>query len=276
MKKFFVFIVAISFLLFPVKSNATENCPTYSLSSLFYEDYYHGTKWNIKEISWSANSLQIDGTSVVRKFSDDEINLIRIGIKSWDDTLDSISFKEVNSLANINIGLIALNSRFAGYWYANWDTNLSRHSGYIKINPNSTFFKSKDGFIHTIQHEIGNILGLGDIKPNEKIVSVLEDPFQDFYGDPVLGDFDTGLIRQLYGESTCSSSFLKNKNNRKEITITNSTDNSINDNPTIVVKNIKPSIAKEKYAIACKNNKKTITIYRYNKDYPCPKGYYKV
>lgn len=261
--------------MFPVNAYASENCPTYSFSSIFYDDYYPGTKWNIKEISWSASSLQIDGMAVIRKFSDDEINSIRIGIKSWDDALDSISFKEVSSSANINIGLINLNSWLAGYWYSNWDANLSRQSGYIKINPNSTFFKSKDGFIHSIQHEIGNILGLGDIKPNEKIISVLEDPFQDFYGNPVLGDFDTGLVRQLYNESTCPSSFLKNKNNKKESPITVIESEPIKDS-SVPVQVIKQPIVKEKYTIVCKNAKKTINIQRYNKNYPCPKGYSKV
>lgn len=275
MKKIIVLALAISFIVVPIKSNATEDCPTYNLSSLFYEDYYPGTKWNKKEISWSANSLQIDGMAVIRKFSEDEIELIRIGIKSWDDALDSISFKEVSSSANINIGLINLNSWLAGYWYSSWDANLSRQSGYIKINPNSIFFKSKDGFVHSIQHEMGNILGLGDIKPNEKIISVLEDPFQDFYGNPVLGDFDTGLIRQLYNESTCTSSFLKNKNNKKESSIAVTEDSPIKDS-SVPVKIIKQPIVKEKYAIVCKNAKKTITIQRYNKDYPCPKGYSRV
>lgn len=268
MKKIIILILSISFIIIPTKSNALENCPTYNLSSIFYEDYYPGTKWNAKEISWSANSLQIDGVAVIRKFSDDEIDSIRIGIKSWDDALDSISFKEVDSSANINIGLINLSSWLAGYWYSNWDANLHRQSGYIKINPNNIFFKSKKSFIHTIQHEIGNILGLGDIRPDEKITSVLEDPFQDFYGTPTLSDFDTAIIKQLYGESTCYNSFIKNKEEKKEDVVVES-------NPILIKEPIstKQKLKREKYTIICKNNKKIIKIQRYNKNYPCPKGY---
>jgi hypothetical protein len=218
--------------------------------------------------------MTIDGVAVVRPFTDSEIDSIRTGINSWDDALDSISFKETANYQNsdIQIGLINLSRHLAGYWYSNWDSNLVRYKGYIKVNPNSIFL-NKEGLVHTIQHEFGNILGLGDIKPNEKIVSVMEDPFQDFYGNPVLGDFDITIIRQLYGESTCTISFAKNQKQGATPIVTN---NDIEKEQIDIKTEIIKIIKKEKVEIVCKNNKKTLTIYRYNKDYPCPKGYSRV
>jgi hypothetical protein len=65
----------------------------------------------------------------------------------------------------------------------------------------------KNQFIHAVQHELGNVLGLGDIKPTKDIASTQEDSWQPPYGPIPLSDYDTGMIRQLYGESTCPSTF---------------------------------------------------------------------
>jgi hypothetical protein len=65
----------------------------------------------------------------------------------------------------------------------------------------------KSQFIHAVQHELGNVLGLGDIKPTNDFASTQEDSWQPPYGPVPLSDYDTGMIRQLYGESTCPSTF---------------------------------------------------------------------
>ena len=48
-------------------------------------------------------------------------------------------------------------------------------------------------------HEIGNVLGLGDIKPNGSINSIMESPTdQNNYVESGLSDFDISMINTIY------------------------------------------------------------------------------
>lgn len=271
MRKVFLLILSASLIAVPTNSNADQTkeiCPNYNLSSLFYEDYYPGTRWANKEITWSYNSPDIYGKQISRKVSDTEAEWIRQGIKSWDDALDTVSFKEILTYqdAEIKIGLTALESQFSGYWHSFWQNNI-RHIGYIQINSLDNKITTEDRFIHTVQHEVGNVLGLGDMHRSGDINSVLEDPFEFPFGNKTLSDFDTGLIRQLYGESTCPSTFLSNKKKVEDVIQTVKEVVVLPSQP-VVIKN-----TKQQYAIVCVKGNKKITMYRYNKDYPCLKGY---
>ncbi|MDC1071562.1 hypothetical protein OAQ50_04805, partial [Acidimicrobiia bacterium] len=55
-------------------------------------------------------------------------------------------------------------------------------------------------FLTTILHEIGNVLGLGDISPRQDIRSIQEDPFQENFVGSSLWEFDVQMIKQLYDE----------------------------------------------------------------------------
>jgi hypothetical protein len=57
-------------------------------------------------------------------------------------------------------------------------------------------------------HELGNVLGMGDIRPRDDIESTQEDPWQQPYGPAALSAFDRAVIRQMYGESTCTDPSL--------------------------------------------------------------------
>ena len=271
MKKFFILVLLSCLFNIPSISYAgqiNEICLTYNLSSLFYDDYFPGTKWQNKEISWSINSPVIYNKNISRSLSDTEVVLVRQAIKSWDDALDTVSFKEISDYQNaeINIGLTDLSNSFSGYWNALWQNNI-RYKAYIQINALDQKIVNEDRFIHTVQHEVGNVLGLGDIERSGDINSVLEDPFEFPFGNKTLSDFDTGLIRQLYGESTCPSTFLSHKDqNNNVIQPVQSTE--IVQKTTAIVSN-----KKQQYAIICVKGNKKITMYRYNKDYPCLKGY---
>ena len=267
----FLLILSASLIAVPTNSSADdtkESCPEYNFSSLFYDDYTSGTHWANKEITWSSNSPEIAGKQTTRSFYDTELEWIRQAIKSWDDALYTVSFKEISNYQNaeINIGMTQLDSQFGGYWHSWWYGNGIRYKAYIQISSVNEFNKEENKFIHTVQHEVGNVLGLGDIQRSGDIISVLEDPFEFPFGNKILSDFDTGMIRQLYGESTCTSSSLSNNqkvdNVIQEVTIM----------PTQIAttKNIK-----QKHAIICTKGNKKITMYRYNKDYPCLRGYTK-
>jgi hypothetical protein len=201
----------------PQQQAQAEVCPVYNLQSLFFEEYY-GTKWDNtngnRNITWSANASVIDDESVTRSFTLEELEWIRSGFQSWDDALDSVKFTETpqSAQAEIVIGYVTLTSAAnqpgaTGYWNAWWNNNW-RNRATIKLKDGNTkWFSVKNQFIHAVQHELGNVLGLGDIKPTEDIASTQEDGWQQPYGPIPLSDYDTGMIRQLYGESTCPSTF---------------------------------------------------------------------
>jgi hypothetical protein len=273
MKKIFSFILLVCFTSVPAIANADETkevCPSYNFSTIFYDDYYPGTRWSTgKEITWSHDSSKINNKTISKNFSNTELVLIREAIKNWDDVLETISFKEVLSHENadINIGFVDIKElHIAAYWGSYW-TNYMRHSAYIEINSFNDFNKNENQFKHVIQHEVGNVLGLGDMYKDKMINSVFEDPLEPPFGNKVLSDFDIGMMRQLYGESTCPSSFFSYKNNDKTIV------NSIVQEKTVDLSNTSALNIKNKYSIVCVKNNKKITIYRYNKDYPCLRGY---
>ena len=204
-------------LLVPIQQAQAEVCPVYNFQSLFFEEYY-GTKWDnrngIRNITWSANASVIHDESVTRSFTLEELDWIRNAFQSWDDALDSVKFTETpqSAQAEIVIGYVTLISAAnqpgaTGYWNAWWNDNW-RNRATIKLKVGSTsWFSVKSQFIHAVQHELGNVLGLGDIKPTNEFASTQEDSWQPPYGPVPLNDYDTGMIRQLYGESTCPSTF---------------------------------------------------------------------
>ena len=209
-------LVCFNFVV-PQQQAYAEVCPIYNFQSLFFEDYY-GIKWDIRNgnrnITWSANASVINDESVTRSFTTEELGWVRSAFQSWDDALDSVRFTEnpQGVQAEIVIGYVTLTSAAnqpgaIGYWTA-WATDNWINRATIKLKAGSTsWFSVKNQFIHVVQHELGNVLGLGDIKPTNELASTQEDSGQPPYGSIPLSDFDTGMIRQLYGESTCPSTF---------------------------------------------------------------------
>jgi len=211
------FAVSI-FGIFPSATATTSKprCKKVNFSQLFYADYKTGTRWDNSKselaISWSAQSLLINDEALARPFSEVELDWIRIAFKSWDDALGSLTFVEVEPTASpqITIGYVDLVPQTAqpnafGYWNS-WSIDGIRSRATIKLKSAKVdWFSRKHQFIHTAQHEIGNVLGLGDISPTESIVSVLEDPWQPPYGRTTLSPTDVAIAKQFYGEHvTCA------------------------------------------------------------------------
>lgn len=195
-----------------VEPSAT-NCPAYDLASLFFEDFYPGTKWDnsngARVIRWaSVESGVLEGDMVTRPFSPTELDVVRSAFASFDAALDTIGFQEVTSeQAEITIGWVNLSVGSSGYWNASWNGAGLRTRATIRLSESSTFLLgSVEQLRHGVQHELGNVLGLGDIHPNPSFESVQEDPWAAPFGSPILSDFDRGMIRQLYGESVCFES----------------------------------------------------------------------
>jgi hypothetical protein len=193
-----------------------KGCQVFNFKEFFIADYNTGSTWRDGsvdlEITWSASMDHIYDEAVSRPFTQRELGWIRTAIQSWDNALATVSFREVTSseLPQIAIGFVTLESSEAqsnamAYWNT-WVSNGVRHRATIKLKASEVqWFSKKSQFIHSVQHEFGNILGLGDLKPNSTFASALEDPWQPPYGRSNLSSIDVAMIRQLYGEPICSN-----------------------------------------------------------------------
>ena len=213
-----VALATMAVLLSPINSNSAtainEKCANYDFKEIFFADFSTGSKWDnsqgVRIITWSAEAMTIYDEDSVRPFTETETGWIRSAFKSWDDALNTVSFLEVASsqTPEVVIGFVGLKPSNVqltamGFWNT-WVENGKRYKATIKLKvADKKWFAVKSQFIHTVQHELGNVLGLGDLKPSKSFVSVLEDPWQPPYGKANLSTTDTALIQQMYGESTC-------------------------------------------------------------------------
>ena len=215
--------VALLGLLFwglvPGAALAEEDCTPADLSTVFYDDYYPGTKWaragEKAIITWTIKSQTVFNESITREPTEAEAATIRQGISSWDLQLESVEFQEIASdPATMTIGWVPMSSGITqagalGYWNAWWDGDRIRNRATIKLRDNSFISRDASALLLAVQHEVGNVLGLGDIVPTSAFDSVQEDPWPDLSPRAVLSDFDVRMIRTLYSESTCPSTFYK-------------------------------------------------------------------
>ena len=265
-----------------------EECPSRNFSEVFYDDYYPNTPWVNKGqkrvITWSTAATIINDEYVNRKFTTQEIEWLKIAILAWDEVLNSIDFSYIQSAsADLVIGFVPLVSAAnqpgaTGYWNAWWGGNGLRYRGTIKLKTESSFLNNRDGFIHAVEHEVGNILGLGDIMPNSSFESVLEDPWQPPYGRSVLSDYDISLVRQLYGESTCPSSWKSNSQLEAEAKAKAEAEAKAKAEAEAKAKaeaeaKAKAEAAKKKTTITCVKGKITKKVTAVNPK--CPAGYKK-
>ena len=210
------FAMALANTLAPNSAQAiVKKCPIYDLKQIFIADFATGSKWDNSsgdlQITWGANSNTIYDETVARVFTELEISWIRTAFRSWDNALETVSFREVESAESpqIVIGFVDLKPSevqldAVGFWNT-WVSNGNRYRATIKLKVDeSKWFSNKSHFIHTVQHELGNTLGLGDLAPSKSVVSVLEDPWQPPYGKSALSTTDVAMIRQLYGERSCA------------------------------------------------------------------------
>jgi hypothetical protein len=200
-------------------ARAEEDCSPADLSTVFYDDYYPGTKWaragEKAVITWTIKSQTVFNESITREPTEAEVATIRQGISSWDLQLETVEFQEsLSDAALLTIGWVQMSSGITqagalGYWNAWWSGSLIRNKATIKLRDNSLISRDVAALLLAVQHEVGNVLGLGDIVPTDAFDSVQEDPWPDLSPRAVLSEFDVRMIRTLYSESTCPSTFYK-------------------------------------------------------------------
>ena len=209
MKKYIIALIILCSTLIYTTSNKVDasDCGAVNFKQTFFEEYSENSLWQktdgVRQIRWTVSSKYINNKNISKDMTDKEKEWTRDAIKSIDDALDSFAFVENNANPDIVIGYTDVKI-YSGYWTA--EILKYRQRGYIELNPSiGWWFNSRSKFIHTIQHELGNLLGAGDIKPSDNIISIFEDPAQKPYGVLPIPEFDRKLLKQLYGEDICKS-----------------------------------------------------------------------
>jgi Ca2+-binding RTX toxin-like protein len=182
---------------------------SFDFDTLFYDDYYN-VKWanqgQTVTISWSTVDtiliLPFTGQQVAAAASAAPyIPVFQTAFALWDDALETVSFVQTNEGNSADVALAVTNidgpGAIAAFWNSAWSNSL--------INDSTIRFDLPDigpvDLLTTALHEIGNILGLGDIWPNPSILSVQEDPFPQSFSGNTLWQDDLDFIRFHYGET---------------------------------------------------------------------------
>ena len=208
-------LVVASSVIFPPSVVAVESCREFNFKETFNFGYNSEfPTWNApgtkRVITWATmDSGEINGKEIQRSFGTPTRDWLREAFQSWDDALDSISFKEVSLSEDIDIKIgwtQVLQLDYESLFNVKAPNGL-RSNATIEFKHQSTFLIFKENFIQAAQSDIGHILGMGYITPSSEVISVMEWPFQAPYGQVPLGEFDVALIRAIYSESTCPSTF---------------------------------------------------------------------
>jgi hypothetical protein len=186
---------------------------SFKFDQLFYDDFYNAT-WatipgGVRQITWSIEENQLElplnGGSVVANSKINEYkDLTQQAFSLWDSALDSISFVQTNAgnNADVTIATTDLNGNYWGYWNASWNGNKEFQKATIQMN--SEILPS--AFLTVALHEIGNILGLGDIQATAAIKSVQEEGLSaEMFTGTSLWEDDVLMIKQLYNENDYSN-----------------------------------------------------------------------
>jgi len=173
--------------------------------SIFFDDYYPRTVWaradEKKVVYWTDQNPTINGKSS-SPLSGEELRIAVSAFSDWDKELNSIEFiyTPLFLSADISVGWTNLDNSYWGYWTSSW-RDYVRYTGTLELNKNlreSSFSLSiEKNLKHTLLHEIGNLLGLGDISRDSNISSVLTDPFT-VTGE--LSEDDKYFVKLLYSE----------------------------------------------------------------------------
>lgn len=168
------------------------------------------------------NSGELNGKQIRRSFGNLATEWLRESFESLDDALDNVTFKEVteNMPADIVAGWTQILQLDYVSLFSVSTAGEFRSKGTLEFRDQASFLVVKENFMQAAQSDIGHILGMGYITPSENFVSIAEWPFQGPYGQNPLGEFDVALLRAIYGESTCISSFaekIQNKINKDAI-----------------------------------------------------------
>lgn len=186
----------------------------FDFNTLFYDDYY-GVRWKVtghnRIITWGLTDDFLILPSNETVIATDAITqyrpIVEEAFRLWDDALTSLNFSYVGigNSANITLAITDIDGfgGVYGYWNSNWDSQKFITKSTIRIDGEDL---NSNWMLTTLLHEIGNVLGLGDIRQMESLQSVQEDPFPLRFSGNALWRDDLLMIRQLYGSTESTDS----------------------------------------------------------------------
>ena len=188
-----------------VSSNETTSDEVIDFGELFYEEYFN-VKWYLDVIYWDIATDEIVTPYYQEIFpviyideDSKEYQIITKAFQLWDDALDTVSFEKDDSgspnAQQITIGLVNDLRDENGLFEIEWDENNEIIKASIMIEKDLDEY-----FLTAVLHEIGNVLGLGDIRTRGDLQSIMEDPYDEIFKDDKLWEFDIKMIKQHYGE----------------------------------------------------------------------------
>ena len=188
-----------------VSSNETTSDEVIDFDELFYEEYFN-VKWYLDVIYWDIATDEIVTPYYQEIFpviyideDSKEYQIITKAFQLWDDALDTVSFEKDDSgspnAQQITIGLVNDIQDENGLFEIEWDEGAEIIKASIIIEKDLDEY-----FLTAVLHEIGNVLGLGDIRTRGDLQSIMEDPYDEIFKDDKLWEFDIKMIKQLYGE----------------------------------------------------------------------------
>jgi hypothetical protein len=217
-------LTTIQLSIHPAKA---EECPVVDYAKLSFGMAAPNANWKnsdpVRVITWTSNGTSIMTEQVSTPFSEVEQRWLQQAFDNYGEILDSVAFQRVESPegANFVIGYTMLSkgkipTETTGGNFGLWAfSSALQRAGIQLLDPklwpkNFKFFKSEATFILPVQNEIGNALGVPDVNPfgpKQSLISIYDTSKFDAYKQLKINDFDAAIIRQLYGESTCSSKY---------------------------------------------------------------------
>jgi hypothetical protein len=221
------FLLILSMLTFsPITPAQAEECPkvdlaTYGLKVL---NTWTSTK-PVRVITWASNAKNLFSDPVTQPFTTTEEQWLIEAINGLGAVLEHIAFLKVDTASSpvLQIGFTALSkgtvatSATSGGQWGLWKAEPGLNKAEIQLLDSahrfagSTAFTTKEDFIHRIQNEVGNMLGVSDYDVKNlgpgKNLTIFDTSKFGGYGRLTLSDLDTSILRTAYGESTCPSSY---------------------------------------------------------------------
>jgi hypothetical protein len=208
-----------------INSASAEDCPVIEYSKINFGRTPTANWKNsepVRVITWSSNVTFIQPDAVSSPFSETEQGWIEQAFNNFGEVLDSVAFQKVNASSNpdILIGYTLLSrgtiptETTGGNFGLVFFSSMLQKGGIALLDPklwpkNFTLFRNETTFILAIENEIANLLGVPDVSYTVKqpLVTVYDTSKLQTYGQTKLTDYDAAIVRQVYGESTCSSKY---------------------------------------------------------------------
>ena len=221
------FLLILSLLTFsPITPAQAEECPKVDLATygLKVSNTWSSTK-PVRVITWASNAKNLFSDPVTQPFTTTEEQWLIEAISGLGAVLEHIAFLKVDAESSpvmkiaytaLSKGTVATSATSGGQWGL-WKAEPGLNKAEIQLLDSahrfagSTMFTTKEDFIHRIQNEVGNMLGVSDYDVKNlgpgKNLTIFDTSKFGGYGRLTLSDLDASILRTAYGESTCPSSY---------------------------------------------------------------------